>query len=187
MPIRMPMFCVLPAAFIGIAFLAGCGQSNQEPSATVDGTPAAEAGDEEYHPHDVPITEEQKQQLREDTAHFPKAVDIIQEFRDVTERETKDGIPENPHEVHQSLDKVDLVLQWLPGIARNSEVPEENWKQINMAANDLRNSFEEVHQNIDNKQDPDFASVAGEIDQQIARLKEIARTQPAAAGEPQQP
>ena len=37
-------------------------------------------------------------------------------------------------------------------------------------ANDLRTLFEKVHQNIDNKQEPDFASVAGEIDQKIARL-----------------
>lgn len=185
MSIRLPIFHVLTLAFVGIVFLAGCGQGDQETSATEDGTPAAEAGDDDYNPHDVPITEEQKQQLREQAVDIPKAVEILQQLRDATEQETKDGIPKNPYEVHQSLDKADLVLSLLPDIAKDSGVAKEHWAEVTMTANDLRNLFDKVHQNVDNKQDPGFASVAGEIDAKIARLVEIGQAQPAASGDAQ--
>ena len=67
------------------------------------------------------------------------------------------------------------MLQWLPQVARDSGVAKEHWEEVNTAANELRTSFEKVHQNIDNKQDPNFGSVAQEIDQKIARLQEIAQ------------
>ncbi len=185
MSIRLPIFHVLSLAFAGIVFLAGCGPSDQEPPATGGGTPAAETGDDDYNPHDVPITEEQKQQLREQAVDLPKAVEILQQLRDATERESKDGIPENPYKVHQSLDKADLVLSWLREITEDSGVAKEHWEEINTTANDLRNLFDKVHQNVDNKQDPDFASVAEEIDAKLARLAEIGQTQPTASGDAQ--
>ncbi|MBC8869216.1 MAG: hypothetical protein H8E44_07350 [Planctomycetes bacterium] len=185
MTIRIPVLLVLTSALISFALLAGCGQSDPEPSVADDGTPSAETGGDDYNPHDVPITEEQKQQLREQVADLPKAVEVLQQLRDAMERETKDGIPENPFEAHQALDKADLVLSWLREIARDSGVPKEHWAEVNTTANDLRNLFEKVHQNVDNKQDPDFASVAGEIDAKIARLREIGQAEPAASGEAQ--
>jgi hypothetical protein len=39
--------------------------------------------------------------------------------------------------------------------------------------------FEKVHQNIDNKANPDFPSVAAQIDQRIGELQVIAQAQPA--------
>jgi len=185
MTIRFPVFLVLTSALISFALLAGCGQSDPEPSAADDGTPAAEAGDDEYNPHDVPLTEEQKQQLREQVVDIPKAVEVLQQLRDATERQTKDGIPENPYEVHQSLDKADLVLSWLREITTDSGVAKEHWEEVNTTANDLRNLFDRVHQNVDSKRDPDFASVAGEIDAKLARLVEIGQAQPAASSEAQ--
>jgi hypothetical protein len=178
------MYCVLTLLCVGVASLAGCGQSDQPP-ATGGDAPTARSGDDDYNPHDVPITEEQKQQLREQAADLPKAVEILQQLRDATERETKDGIPENPYEVHQSLDKADLVLSWLPKIAEDSGVAKEHWAEVNTTANDLRNLFEKVHQNVDSKQDPDFASVAGEIDAKITRLREIGQAPSAASDEAQ--
>ena len=144
-------------------------------------TATAEAEDD-YNPHDVPITEEQKAELRDQTAQFADAVATIKQFRDEIEQETAAGIPENPYKAHQALDKADLVLQWLPEIARNSGVAKEHWETVNTSANDLRTLFEQVHQNIDNKQDPNFAAVADEIDQKVAGLEEIAAAQPSDAG-----
>lgn len=180
---RLPMFGVLTSAFIGFTLLAGCGQSEPEPGG--GGQEPAAHGHDHIDPHDVPITEEQKQQLRERAADLPKAVDVLQEQRDATERETKGGIPESPFEAHQALDQADLVLSWLPEIARDTGVPEEHWAEVNTTANDLRTLFDKVHQNVDNKKDPDFASVASEIDAKIARLREIGQAQPAASGEAQ--
>jgi len=136
---------------------------------------ARSGGQEEpVDPHDVPITEEQKQQLRQETAKFADAVAKVKELRDAVERETQGGLPENPFEAHQALDKADIVVQWLPQIARDSGVPKERWEAVNTAASDLREMFDEVHQNIDNKVDPDFASVQQQMDAKIAELEAIA-------------
>ena len=115
-------------------------------------------------------------------SHPSPPVARIKELRNETEKETKDGIPTNPYVAHQALDKADLVLQWLPQVARDSGVAKEHWEEINTAANDLRTLFEKVHESIDNKQNPDFASVAPDMDEKLSRLEQIAQS-PAAAGE----
>jgi len=188
MMVRIRVSCVLTSVVIGLALAAGCSQSVPEPSAPAAASPESPASSEsagDYNPHDVPITDEQKQQLREQAGEFPKAVEMIKELRNATEEETKNGIPQNPYKAHQALDKADLVFQWLPEIARDSAVPKEHWEEITTTANDLRTLFEKVHQNIDNKREPDFASVAGEVDQKIARLAEIAQAQRTVKNEPQ--
>ncbi len=96
-------------------------------------------------------------------------------MRDAVERETQGGVPENPFEAHQALDKADIVVQWLPEIARDSGVAKEHWETITTAANELREHFDKVHQNIDNKVDPDFASVRQQMDAKIAELEAIAQ------------
>ena len=185
MSVRLPVLCVLTSALVGLTLSAGCGKSSPPPSAPSGQAPAAKATTGDYNPHDVPITEEQKKQLREQASQFPKAVELIKELRVATEEETKNGIPKDPFKAHQALDKADLLLQWLPEIAGESAVPKGHWEEVTTTANDLRTLFEKVHQNIDNKREPDFASVAGEIDQKIARLAEIAQVPPAAKSEPQ--
>lgn len=163
-------------SMVALVVLIGCSQTTQEP-AGVGESPATE-GEDDYDPHDVPITEEQETELREQTARFADAVATLKQFRGEIEQETAAGIPESPYKAHQALDKADLLLQWLPEIARNSGIPKEHWEVVNTSANDLRTLFEQVHQNIDNRQDPNFAAVAGDIDQKLDGLEEIAAAQP---------
>ena len=168
------MFAV--TVLTGLALVLGCGKaaptSGGKPGADA---PAKETAKGEYNPHDVPITEAQKAELQAATAKLPDAVTKIKEFRQTIEAETKAGIPEDPYKAHQALDQVDLILQWLPNIGRDSGVPKENWEEITTTANDLRTLFEKVHQNIDDQKLPDFAAVAQEVDQKIARLEAIAQ------------
>ena len=164
--------------------LTGCNPpAGDRTAGSAPKTPAAAPADDGYNPHDVPITEEQKSKLRDETARFPAAVTKITELRDATEKETSHGIPENPYLAHQALDRADLVLQWLPEIARNSGVSKEHWEEINTTANELRTLFERVHQNIDSKQDPNFAGVADEIGKKVTRLQEIVQSQPSSASD----
>jgi hypothetical protein len=130
-------------------------------------------------PHDRPLTEAEKKRLREETARYGDAVRRLVQLRDVVEAETKAGLPANPLEAHRALDQIDLLLQWLPGIARDSGVAKEHWESINTAAGELRELFEKVHLNIDNRSDPDFASVRERIDAKIAQLRAVAESQPA--------
>jgi hypothetical protein len=150
--------------------LSGCGKTDQQ---ATGGSSAVAEGEDDYNPHDVPITEEQQAELREQTAQFADAVAKLKQFRNEVEQETAAGIPENPFKAHQALDQADLVLQWLPEIARNSGVAKEHWEAVNISANELRTLFEKVHQSIDNKQDPNFAAVAEAIDQEVADLEAI--------------
>jgi hypothetical protein len=175
MSIRLPNALVIAAVAAFFAISVGCSQPKQDqPVAGDSDAPTAAAGHDDYNPHDVPITEEQKAELRDQTAKFADAVAKVKELRNTVEEETKDGIPENPYKAHQALDMSDLLLQWFPEIARTSELPKDKWEEINTSANDLRTLFEQVHQNIDNKKDPDFAAVAGQIDEKIADLEAIA-------------
>jgi hypothetical protein len=174
MNVRFHFVVLLSVAIASLGLTAGCGQEgeigNEQDAVQPDGSGQhADAVD----PHDVPLTEEQKQQLRDETANFPDAVARIKKFRDAVQQETKNGLPENPFEAHQALDRGDLVAQWLPGIARDSSVPKEHWETINTAANELRELFDKVHQNIDNKVDPDFAAVEQQMDVKIAELEAI--------------
>lgn len=161
-------------AVLSLGLCAGCGQPDPEqPMATGGGE--ATSDEDTPDPHDVPITEEQKQQLREETAKFADAVTKIEELRDVVERETQNGLPENPFAAHQALDRADIVVQWLPEIARDSGVPKENWETVTTAANELRELFDTVHLNVDNKVDPDFASVRPQMDARLGELQAIAQ------------
>ncbi len=177
---RFPLALFLALSVATLSILVGCNPPAEEPAG--GGAAPATDGEDDYNPHDVPITEEQKTELREQTAQFADAVAKIKELRNTVQQETAAGIPVNPYEAHQALDKVDLVLQWLPEIARNSGVPKVHWEAVNTSANELRTLFERVHQNIDNKQNPDFAAVAGQIDQEIASLEQVLAAQPADAG-----
>lgn len=180
MKVRLFVTALLCVGMTSLGILTGCGPQEQKPAAEEQGQ-AAESGTggEAVDPHDVPITEEQKQQMREETAKFADAVAKVKALRDTIQRETKDGLPENPFEAHQALDKADIVVQWLPEVARDSGVPKEHWETVNVAANELRELFEQVHQNIDDKADPGFASVADQFDAKIGELETVAQSAPA--------
>lgn len=174
MSMRLRFVLVLVSLVASAGLFSGCGGPTEDTAS--DNSPetsGAEQPQDDYDPHDKPLTEEQKAQLLTETATLPAALSKIAEFRDTVQRETADGIPENPYETHQALDRADFVLERLAQIASDSDVPRDHWEEVNTTATDLRNLFEQVHQNIDSQQDPDFASVADDIDQKISRLQEI--------------
>jgi len=176
MNIRISLVALLSVVVLSLGLMVGCGQ--QGPTAGDPDAAQPDSGGQDakaVNPHDVPITDEQKQQLREETAKFADAVAKVKELRDAVERETKNGIPANPFEAHQALDKADIIVQWLPEIARDSGVAKEHWETVTTAANELREFFDKVHLNIDNKVDPDFASVQQKMDARIAELEAIAQ------------
>ena len=176
MNVRSPFVVALSVTVVSFGSMVGCSQQDQSGG----GQDAVESGSGDQHaegvdPHDLPLTDQQKQQLRDETAKFADAVARIKEFRNAIQDETKDGLPANPLAAHQALDQADLLVQWLPKIARDSDVSKDHWETITTAANELRELFDKVHQNIDNKVDPDFASVARQMDAKITQLEAIAR------------
>ena len=169
---RIALFSMLLTAVLCLGLSFGCTKTETAPEkGSGDGENGA--AEEAVDPHDVPITDEQKEQMRQDTAKFADAVDVVTKLSDAVETETKDGIPANPFEAHQALDKLDIVTQWLPEIAKNSGVPKEDWATVTTAANNLREAFDTIHLNIDGKKDPDFAGQKQVIDDSIAQLKSV--------------
>jgi hypothetical protein len=169
---RLSLLQVLVCAILGLCLAAGCGKS--DPSKTAQSPPTKEGATHDHgdgsgvhshaaDPHDVKITEADVKK----PANFKDAVARIQEYR--KEIEVKAG-GDVPGKAHRPLDELDIVLKWLPSIARDSGVPKDQWETINTTGQQLRELFEKVHQNIDNKKNPDFPSVAKDVDSAIGRL-----------------
>jgi predicted small lipoprotein YifL len=144
--------------------LAGCGGStpSDAPSSNPDGPAKPAPAD----PDDVPITEADVARPRD----YPDAVARIEGYRDTIRDEIAAG---RPAKAHRALDELDIVLNWLPGVARDGAVAKERWEDVNTTAQEIRGLFNQVHSRIDAKQDPDYASVSEAIDRAIEKLKGI--------------
>lgn len=160
------------AAVLTAVVVTGCGQTaSKQPADGGQSATEGQAAEAEVHdPHDVPLTEEEKIQLRKDNEDYVDAVAHIQSYRDTIRTETTEG---NPAKAHRALDNLDLVLEWLPEIAQKSGVPKSKWEEVNTTAQKLRDHFNAVHANIDDGKDPGYASVSAEIDKGVEALAAI--------------
>lgn len=138
------------------AVALGCGKS-EAPK-----TPEAAAVD----PHDVPITEADVSL----PATYAEALPQINGYRDTIRKEIEAGTPSH---AHRSLDELDIVLDKLPTIAKDSGVPKEQWETVNTTAQELRRLFNQLHSAIDAHRAPDYTAVAEPIDQAIGKLEQV--------------
>jgi hypothetical protein len=157
----------LRAVFALLAFgwsVCGCG-GNERPEApsapSLAPRPATTPNTD-----DVPITEADVARPKD----YADAVTRIGGYRDTIRDEIAAG---RPTKAHRALDELDIVLNWLPGIARDSDVPKEQWEAVNTTAQKIRGLFNRVHSRIDEKQEPDYVSVSKEIDAAIGALGAI--------------
>ncbi len=167
--VRPMILAGIAACFAGVVFLSGCGETNPQPPAQPQGPAAGPRADATapQDPDDVPITEADVRR----PADFPEAVTRVKGYRDTIRDEIAAG---RPTKAHRALDELDIVLNWLPEIARDGNVPRDRWEAVNTTAQQVRELFNKVHTNIDAKQNPDYASVSKDIDQAIGRLDEVA-------------
>jgi hypothetical protein len=165
---------VLSLGSLLVVACVGCGQGEptKPPAAPAsEGAVVHDHGDgtgaHSHDPHDAPITEADVKR----PADYRDAVARIKDYRKNIEVAAGSDVPGR---AHRELDELDIVLKWLPGIARASNVPKGQWETINTGAQRLRELFEKVHTNIDNKKNPDFPGVAQEVDEIIGRLEAAA-------------
>ena len=71
------------------------------------------------------------------------------------------------------MDLLEFVLQWLPEVAQNSNVPKDDWQSIGENSQKLREAFNVVHANIDDGKAPGYEAVAAEIDAAVEVLAAI--------------
>ena len=176
---RLPgLPCTALAVVLGLA-LVGCGGSGPAPEDQAapdlgDGGPVA--AEPAHDPDDVPITEADVER----PADYDAAVSRIEGYRD----SIRDDIAAaRPTRAHRALDELDIVLDWLPEIARDGGVPRERWEEVNTAAQGLRESFNAVHAQIDAGEAPDFDAVAADVDEALARLRSVEAGEAPADGE----
>lgn len=156
---RRALFAILPL------FLIGCSPS----APVVAPTPAdpdhghAQGQD---HSHDVPIT---KADVKI-PATFAELVVRIETYRDQIEAAIEAGKPETGH---RALDELDIVLEETMTLAQAS-VKEEQLAEVNEARQKIKNAFLELHQSIDAKEKPDYASKQPAIQGAIEKLKQFA-------------
>lgn len=154
---------LLIVSVAALSLVAGC--SKKTDSAKKTGAP-----EKAVDPHDVPMTDAEKKQLKEEVATYDKALAHIKEFRDTIKKETTEG---TPAKAHRALDKLDLVLEWLGEIAKTSNVPKDQWGTIGSNAQKLRELFNKVHANIDAGKAPDYEAVGADIDTSVSALEAV--------------
>ena len=74
---------------------------------------------------------------------------------------------------HRSLDELDVVLEYLPTVARNNNIPKSQWENVNTSTQQIRESFNKLHAQIDGGEKVDYAAVAGDIDAALASLEGV--------------
>jgi hypothetical protein len=117
-------------------------------------------------PDDVPIKQADVAKPKD----YAEAISRIEGYRNTIRDEIAAG---RPTKAHRGLDELDIVLDWLPSIARDSGVPKEQWEKVNTTARAIQDLFNQVHSRIDDKKEPDYGSVSAAIDTAIGDLKKI--------------
>lgn len=155
---------VLITAGVFLPPLGGCGDSQPPASQPAAGVPTTEAARKPApDPDDKPITEADVARPKD----FPDAVVRLKGYRDSIRSDIASG---RPTKAHRALDEQDIVLNWLPAIARDSGVPKDRWEEVNTTAQRLQELFNKVHGQIDARQNPDFAAIAADVDKALERL-----------------
>jgi len=161
------LFTLVSLSVIGLVFSVGC-NSQSEPAAG-DG-PQASTLAPAHDPHDVPLTEAERESLRQSLASYADAVTQIKSFRDSIQQALASG---KPAEAHRPLDELDVVLEHMPVVARDNNVPRTQWETVNTSAQQLRDSFNQVHAQIDASEEPDYGAVAADIAAALSRLEGV--------------
>jgi hypothetical protein len=77
-----------------------------------------------------------------------------------------------PTKAHRSLDELDIILKKAAAIASRT-VPTQNWKEVNVQSKELAAAHNELHEKIDEKQNPDYAALADRIRKALDALKAV--------------
>lgn len=125
---------------------------------------------ETIDPDDVPITAEDVDMPK----CYRDAVQRVKTYRDQIES----AIAANtPGKAHRPLDELEFVLEAMPYLARNDGVPKRQWETIVVAAEDISESFNQVHAAIDDHREPNYGDVARPVEDAIQRLAAVIPTQ----------
>ena len=170
---RSPACPTSLCALLCLAIAAGCNQPADTTDQPSRPSPAPAADGAAADHHDVPMTQDEKDALKAQITSYEVAVDRIKSYRDTIRDRIAEG---KPAEAHRSLDELDLVLEWLPATAKDSNIPKEHWETITTSGQTLRDSFNEVHAQIDEGKEPDYEAVEETVDEAVSALEAVPTT-----------
>lgn len=153
---------------VGLLTTIGCQQEQPAPPAKDAGTSEATSA---VDPHDIPLTESEIEALKTGLVSYQDALAKVKFYRDAIRDAIAAG---NPLEAHRPLDELDIVLEYLPTLAREKQIPKSEWETINTAAQRIRELFNQVHTQIDAGDQPDYQAVADEVNSHITALEGVA-------------
>ena len=159
--------CIALVSLIGATMFAGCSKKSEPVSQT--GTPS-ENTTVTHDPDDIPLTDEEIEALKQSVTSYADALSKIKSYRDTIRNAVIAG---NPHKAHRPLDELDVVLEHLPTVARDNNIPRSQWETINTSAQQVRDLFNKLHAQIDGGQKGDYAAVASGIDSALASLESV--------------
>jgi hypothetical protein len=155
------------SSFVALGSLAGCGGESEQTETTK--TPVTDT-QTNHDPDDVALTPEQIKALEDGIADYSDALTKIKSFRDTIRDSVAAG---KPSKAHRPLDELDVILNHLPQVARDSNIPKSDWEAVNTTAQQVRDLFNKVHADIDSGNEPDYTSVSDGIDKAIETLDGI--------------
>ena len=155
---------ILLAAVIPFAGCSKQAETTSQPIEDAGKEPAA------HDPLDIPLTDAEIQALKQGLASYEDALGKIGSYRDSIRSALAAG---DLHKTHRPLDELDLVLEHLPTVARDNDVPKSQWETVNTSAQQLRELFNEIHVRIDAGEESNYEAVAAEIDTAISRLQAV--------------
>lgn len=167
---QAPFATYLLSAVSALIFAAGCGPSSPPAGVAKPTSPTPVAHGDHDDPHDQPITKADVKM----PADYADAIVRLKGYRDDIRTNIEAG---TPTKAHRSLDEQNIVLKKLPEIARDSGVAKADWETVNLAAKELRDRFDELHEEIDHGQKPDYAAVADKIEAALKKLEGLTPAQ----------
>ena len=163
------MTCSLFVLLIGIATVAGC---NKEPQSVGPTDPASENTTAENDPLDIPMTDEEIASLKQSVSSYADALTKIKSFRDKICAAVTSG---DVHTSHRPLDELDVLLDHVTTVVRDSNIPKSQWETVNTSVQELRDLFSGLHAQIDAGEKADYEAIAADI---AAALEKLDSAQP---------
>jgi len=156
--------CVYIVSLLAITVLTGCSKTSEPATQTEvpsENTTAA------HNPDDISLTDSEIEALKQGVTSYTDALSKIKSYRNTIRDEIAAG---DPHKAHRPLEELNAVLEHLPIVARDNNIPKSQWETVNTSAQQLRDLFNKVHAQIDGGEEVDYTAIAGDIDLVLAKL-----------------
>jgi hypothetical protein len=152
-------------SLLATTMFAGCSKTSEPASQTeAPGGNTAVTHD----PDDIPLTDEEIETLKQGITGYADALSKIKSYRNIIRDAIAAG---DPPKAHRSLDELDIVLEHMPTVARDNNIPKSQWETVNTSAQQVRDLFNKLHAQIDGGEKVDYEAVADDIDSSLARLE----------------